>query len=330
MGTFLTNPKMGPALRARVERSVSGARGPQRRSRRPGAVATLRVALIAVAIGAVFLVVSTRRRALLEIESARAETREQVLKSRDRLTDRGRRFVPAVEALLIREAGTYAGDVHAEKLAGPEALDRLLARPSVYLRAQLAAAKALESLRQTAADSGKETFLHCLVDPPPSREERALVSRVDGVYQGQASAREKTAHIHRLDDAFVAARFLEPAWLERLERTVSMKELSASRSSLRRADLAEKQKALEVDTVIYVLDEEQEAGTVSEFDGESRHMVRIGIVEIASGRVLLRLRRQSDPAWISERRRVAFARGFEGCRMAFDLHRELAAPMVAR
>ena len=61
---------------------------------------------------------------------------------------------------------------------------------------------------------------------------------------------------------------------------------------------------------------------------ERPHDVRIGWVGLGmagASRLMLRVRRHVDPAWISSSRRAEYAAGLDGCALAMDLVADLEA-----
>ena len=86
-----------------------------------------------------------------------------------------------------------------------------------------------------------------------------------------------------------------------------------------RAPIDHGKAAAAADLLIYLFDEPPEPGAAVELDGASKHEVHVGIVDIPSGKPLLRMKALLDPAWISEKNRTQLAAGFDGCRLAFDL-----------
>jgi hypothetical protein len=68
------------------------------------------------------------------------------------------------------------------------------------------------------------------------------------------------------------------------------------------------------------MDEPGDGAGPTELDGERAHAVRIGIVDLAAARPLLRLRKLVDPTWISLAKKSEFASGLDGCGLALDVH----------
>ncbi len=125
MPTLLTNPKMDPALAARVEASVRGkitksqARGIY--SRR--AVVLFRVALAMLVVGVFALAFVVRRRARRQIEDARTALQQAIDAETRTLTDSDRSAIVRVQSETTKLAGPYPGDFVAPELG--EAVDGL-------------------------------------------------------------------------------------------------------------------------------------------------------------------------------------------------------------
>jgi hypothetical protein len=321
VATFLTNPKMSPALRARVEASVSG-RSAAQASASPRARALVRLlafGAIVLSIGAFALDWWQGRQELARIKAQLvSDTGDKV----EPLAKNGRLLLAATRAVIVGATGSYEGDLVDPAVTRPGGLERLLARPAVYLRGPSATLSA--RFEQGVAESNKDAFVTCLLAPPSSAAEDKLLSKVKLSYGG-ALAVEETAHIHALRDVAVAEPFFGGQWLERVRAAGSLGELSTLRQELEEAQLSRALRAVSAEILIYVIDEPKKAGTVAELDGATDHMARVGIVELASSRTMLRRRQRVDPSWISEARRVNFAQGFCGCRLAVDVRRSVAS-----
>ena len=61
----------------------------------------------------------------------------------------------------------------------------------------------------------------------------------------------------------------------------------------------------------------------TELDGERPHDVRIGLVDLTSAKMLLRLRKRVDPTWISMNARAQYASGLDACALAMDVHESI-------
>jgi hypothetical protein len=95
--------------------------------------------------------------------------------------------------------------------------------------------------------------------------------------------------------------------------------------TLKQAPLKQAKAAARAEYFLFLLDEEKQAGAPSEFDGASKHYVRIHLIHLASQKTILRKRLLIDPSWISEKRRHRYAQGLLDCRMAHELRNQLFA-----
>jgi hypothetical protein len=67
------------------------------------------------------------------------------------------------------------------------------------------------------------------------------------------------------------------------------------------------------------MDEPGTSSGLSELDGERPHDVRVAFVDMGAQKVVLRLRKHVDPAWISLEKRPRYAAGLDGCALALDV-----------
>jgi hypothetical protein len=320
MATFLTTAKMNPALAERIETSVTGRPQSARRRRRRLTVVARLVAVVAVAY-AIYGVLAARKHAQQELDDARGRLASEIeaqaadLGEDDRAVATGR-FV----SWLGRLAGAYEGDLVDGSLRGPHALSRLLAQPTVYVRGPIAAfGGSLEVLQATAATSGKDALLLCLVEPPASRSEKALYDEARAAYSGGLSLEQRTASVRRLNDAFSGLPLLDPAFMASVHGAPTVAEVARLRRDFERAPVARGKDAARASLLLAALDEPGTGTGPTELDGERPHAVRIGVIDLPSGRVLLRLRMPVDPSWISANRRATYASGLDSCALAFDL-----------
>jgi hypothetical protein len=320
MATFLTTRKMSPALAARVEASVSGRRvvRPGIGGARPvGLVAAARfagTALVLVLVGALIHAWENRRDAF---ERSRSALLADVERHSLGLSDRDQQLLDRAEAILLA-AAAEAPDRVVDPLREPSSLAELLARPAVYVRGDRAAFAASEPPMWAAVkESVKDAFVMCLLDPPATKSEEALLAKVRLAYADGLEAR--TANVHRLQAVAAGLPLLSRAWMRRVEEADSEAALGELRSAFDRAPIEQAKAAAKAEILIYVLDDPPEPGARVELDGASRHRVHVGIVEIASRRPALRLTTMVDPAWISEDNRFQMARGLDACRLALEV-----------
>ena len=77
--------------------------------------------------------------------------------------------------------------------------------------------------------------------------------------------------------------------------------------------------------LLFAIDEPGERTAVSELDGEKPHWVRVGLIDLTTGQLLLRLRRRVDPSGLSEVTRAEYARGVDDCSLALDVRQAVTA-----
>ncbi len=325
MPTLLVTTKMSPELARRVQASVSGKRrGAGQKSRSPGVVALLRVVTLSLLFGAVGGVITLRQRDRDEVEALRAGLLDTVTKAAAVLNPEDRLTLPRVERALIRAAGGYEGDLVDASLRTKAGLAGLLEKPLLYVRGPVDAFDTPATIAEAARASQKDAFLVCLLDPPPKRTERALLDRVYVAYSSRARVDEHTPNALPLYEAEAGAPFLAPEFVDRVRQLSDRKRLQELAASLERAPLVQAGKAVKARTLLFVMDETADRRAPAELDGERARHVRVGVVDLANERVLLRLRRFVDPAWISERRRAEFASGLNACALSLDLRAHVA------
>ena len=318
MPTFLTTKKMNPELRARLEASVRGASRSTVESSHPG-----RKRLVA-SFGRVFLVVflvlaarsflSFRKTQVSELEHSRSALSNDVRAHSRDLSDAEKGIVDRVSPWLVEASSGYAGDIVDDELR-KTGFGNWISRPTVYVRGPIAAFGAPKTLTEAAAASRKDPLLVCLVEPPKTRDEKNVLERVRAVYMGGAETRTPNARL--LHEAIVGLPFLAHAWEGNIMGAKDTRELVRLRSELERAPIEGAKKAARAKLLVYAMDE---PGTgPSELDGERVHDVRVGLVDIVSGRVLMRVKRTVDPGWMSSTARVVYASGMDGCLLATDI-----------
>jgi hypothetical protein len=328
MASFLTTEKMDPALAARIEASVRGRRHqPVRRAAlAPRLVAVARFAVVLVVAVALVAFVRVRRRDRREHSLAREALLSTVRAEAASLTSEDRQTLARAETWLARAAGAYDGDLVADELRAPGALTALLARPALYVRGPVGAFTTPARIAEAAALSSKDALLLCLVDPPASRVEMTMLSRVRIAYGTGTALEQRTTNIRRLHDVEVGLPLLLPPWSERVSAAREVAELDRLRKELERAPLTRAKQGARARLLVFALDEPSERVGPAELDGERAHHVRIGIVDLAMGTVLYRARELVDPTWISMAKKSEYASGLDGCGLAFDVHEGLKAP----
>ena len=329
MPTFLTNSKMDPALAARIEASVRGRRRkPGERKIAPRVIAIVRIAVVIGIVSVVVSIVSAQRKSRREIETTRATLLEDVRAKSASLTAYDKECLPRAESWLVRFAGAYEADLIADELRAPGALGSILARPSIYVRAPLGALQSASTIAEASAVSAKDPFASCIVEPPRSRAEKVLLQNVRVSYAGGAPLEESTRNVHRLYDAEAGLPFLLPPWSDRVRATGDPFELARLRNELEKAPIERAKETAKATLLLLAIDEPGEEGGPTELDGERAHAVRVGLVDLAASKVLVRLRKRVDPKWISPAMRPTHASGLDGCALALDV-REAIEPSAA-
>lgn len=322
MPTLLTSSKMHPALATRVEASVRGRRQVKGGGRRltPRLVSLARLALLVVVVGAVASFLVARH----DDERDRARRRAQLLADvrahAASLTPADLEAVPRIESWLVRASGDYEGDLVDGELRAPKALTAVLERPAVYVRGPLSGFGTPAKIAQTAAASAKDALLLCLVEPPASRVENVMLGTVRLAYGRGTTMEDHSARVRRLHDAEVGLPFLLPPWSELVAAAKEAAELARLERELRKAPIDSAKEAARARLLIVAMDEPGDGGGPTELDGERVHPVRVALVDLAGGKVLLRLRKVVDPTWISLARRSELATGLDSCGLALDVH----------
>jgi len=308
---------MDPALIARIERSVGGG---VRTARAKRVTARIRTSLfrLTFAIG-VTAIASTalisRGRYQQEVSRARSALRDAVHAQNASITPDERTCIVRIEPWLLELAAAYAGDVVVDELHPPKALDAALARPSVYVRGPVSGFTSAAAIANTASSSTRDTFLWCLLDPPASRAEKVVLSKVRAAYSGNANV---AAQAHRLHDVEAGLAQLLSPWEDRINGAHDLRDLERIKAELARVPLTETKRAAQAELLIAALDEPDEAGP-ADLDGERAHQVRVAVIDLRAGKVLLRTRKRVDPNGLAENTRSKFASAADGCALAFDV-----------
>lgn len=316
MPTFLVTAKMSPELAARVEASVTGRRSSPARRRLFTSVARAAGALALAWL--VTSVVAEKRRAHEEIHRARSSLLETVRAAAATVSDDDRQAHVRIESWLVRLAGPYEGD-H----VSPDVARALLERPSVYVRGARDMFTPGDAMTVAVHDSVKDPFLVCLLDPPASRTEKALLAQAHLALVGGSHLEEATANVRRVEDARAALPVLEPAFLQSIENAPDLPQIAALRTRFEKAPIAQATRAMRAEWLIAVMDETESSTGPTELDGERAHDVRIAIVDLRASHVLLRVKRRVDPSWISAQHRTQYSTVLDSCALAYDVREAL-------
>ncbi len=313
MATFLTTPRMSPELAARVEESVSG-----RKKRNAGRRATViaRFAALGVIVAGAVAFVVAKPSCRDDVDQERAVFLDEIRDATADITADDLVMVTRVAGWLGVHAGAYEGDLVSDELRDSAGFYAAIGRPIVYVRGPIEALANADGLVTSAEDSFRDAFVLCLVSPPDKRTEKSLLSRARMAFAGGEISGAK---VERFQSALLAAPVLEPAWIEKVNEAGSQKELGALRAALKKAQLETGKRAMKSELLLALQDEPKEGDRPSELDGANPHHVRVVLVEISTGKVLLRLRKFVDPSWISEGSRVEYATGINACELALDV-----------
>jgi hypothetical protein len=333
--TFLVTHKMPPELAARVRARVSGRRvapwgAPTERwiARKARELAprlrTLgRFVAVAALVAAVYTVGSRWRRERLHLASARATLLEEVRARGAELADDDRSVVDRADGWLMRLAGPYEGDFVDDAMRAPGAMQEVLGRPSMYVRGPVEAFASPASIASAAAASFKDPLVLCLVDPPSARSEKAMMHPIHATYDGGQAAEGAAPHVRLLGEAVAGLPYLLPSWTSHVEEAPSIAAIDDLRAEFRAAHTERALRALKATVLLWAFDEAGTHDGPTELDGERPHDIRLGLVDLAASKLLLRLRRHVDPAWISTPRRMEYAAGLDACALAYDVNAEL-------
>jgi len=317
VGTFLATHKMDPALVARIERSV-GSR--PRAARAKPSRARLRTSLLRLTIAVAVTALATtailaRRRYQQEMARTRTSLLDTVHAQRAALTPEERTFMSRVEPWITGLTGVYEGDIVADELRLPKGFDAVLARPSVYVRGPVAAFGNSKAIADTASASTRDSVVLCLIDPPASRAEKIVLSKVRAVYGGGVNVAE---HVRRLHDAESGLRQILIPWEERIRSAPELHDLQHIKAELAEVPVDATKRALGAELLIAAMDEPGEAGP-ADLDGERPHQVRVALIDLRAEKIVLRTRQRVDPNWLAATTRSNFASAVDGCALALDI-----------
>ena len=336
MPTFLTTSKMDPALAARIEASITGRKATPEEGLRSGAkvvrrsaattrrlVSIARLVLVVTIVFCTYSLLAFRRESERALVQARASLLETVRVQGESLTPEDLTAVSRAEAWLVRLTGPYEGDHVAPDLRAPGKLAETLSRPLVYVRGTTDELSRPETIGASAGASTKDALVLCLLDPPSSRAETAVLDKVRIAYAGGWNLESRTPNVRRLNDAIVGLPFLQPAWAERVRGAGDAKQVARLRTDFERAPIDRAKQAATSNLLLAAIDEPGNGAGPTELDGERVHPVRVVLVDLASSEVLLRSRHVVDPSWITAARKATYAIGFDSCALALDVRADV-------
>jgi hypothetical protein len=308
---------MDPALIARIERAVGSRPRPARAKRSSTRLRasllrlTVAVAVTALATAAVL----ARRRYREGMASTRASLLETVHAQGAVLSPDERTFLSRVEFWVTGLAAPYEGDIVTDELRVPKGFDALLARPSLYVRGPVSAFANSNAVADTASASTRDSLLLCMLDPPASRAEKIVLSKVRTAYSGGANV---AGHVRRLHDAESGLKQMLAPWEERVRSAPEQRDLDHLKADLARVPVEETKRAVQAELLIAAMDEPDEAGP-ADLDGERPHQVRVAVVDLQAAKIVLRMRKRVDPNWLAATTRSNFASAVDGCALALDI-----------
>ena len=323
MATFLVTPRMSPALRARVERAVSG-RARARHAAASGGVIeghsrwerprAARILPIAVAVLIGILALTMRWYDRRAVEAERASLIAALNERRAGLPAGHDTFLAGVERWIVETAADPdPADVLDPALRAPGALGARLRSPTVYVRG--AAAELANPLKIDAAARGsiKDAFLRCLHSPPPSTSEKDLLAKVRGVYFGGAKIDDETPGVRRLAEARMGLGVLGAAFEGSARAAEDLGTLKRLRRDLDGAPVEQARKAAAAETLLLVI------------DGPAPREARVALVDLAGKKILFRTRRR-----VEERARSPLGtlhrEDVEACGLGHDVRRIMEEP----
>ena len=308
MASLLTNRRMAPALRERIERSVSGRTSARTKPARFRAI--LRLLFLISVIATVVWTFARNRVAARELERRRSALLARLQEQSASLDARQRNAVATDETFLHELAAPYPGDLTSFDFRAPGAL----AQRIVYVRGPVEAFAQGASIQNAAAASLDEAFVRCLLDPPRSRKERDILVKVRDAYAGD----KPLPNTNRLIDAYIAHVFLQPAFEPRV-RAADEHDFDTLEKRVDGARLGETKAALAAQLLLAVMDEPGDPKVPADLDGERPHDVRVALVDLAGSKVLFRARKHVDPSAWSEKSRAEYASAMDSCALAYDL-----------
>ena len=289
MGTFLTSPRMNPALAARVQRAVSHRVRAKHDATRLGfrplagrtAFPVARVLPLAALLLVVVLGVSGHLAARRALERERAAVLAVLASRRAALPVGHEGFLGATDRFLAEAAS----EAPLPDIVDPgSSLDALVHRPAVYVRAAASELRDPTKVDDVAGASIKDAFLWCLLTAP-STPETELLARVRGTYFGGAKLDEATANVRRLADARMGLEVLSARFEDVVRNARDLPTLARLRHVLDAAPIEPARKAAAAEVLIVVTD------TVAASGGRDS---RVTLVDLASKRVLFRVHPRAD------------------------------------
>jgi len=328
MPTFLVTRNMSPALAARVQAAVSGARsgGARRNGRLKAALRLLSVLLV---LGAALGSLHVRRERAQRLERERAELLGELSRHASGLGRADHKLpVRVTSAIALEASAVYAGDSIDAELRDERRLSDALTQPTLYLRGALDGLAQPARVPELAASSDKDAFVLCLVAPPETRSEKALRLKASAAY-ARGPSMAAAAHFERVGPLLQALPLLGRDFRDRVEKAESSAALHTLVELAHAAPLAAAVRAAKARQLLLVLDEAGSPDRPAELDGERPHAARVALVDLDDGRTRLRFRGSVDPDWLSSAARAQYASGIDSCALALDLRKSLTTLPLA-
>jgi hypothetical protein len=325
MPTFLSTSRMSPEFRARLSASVRGKSVAPGARLAPRSRSWLRLAAFSVTLAGLLTLGVAIRRDRAALEAARNDLAERARSEAATLTGAEKRMPELAKTWLERQAGPYAGDTMSQELRGHGAFTSTLSRSMIYVRGPLGSFRSAAGIAESAGTSLKDPLVWCLMDPPASRTEAALLGRVRRAYARRGAAADPKDHVLRLRDALAGIPFLAPDWQARVRSAENTRELERLERDFGRAPLVQAKRAAKAELLLFAMDEPQTRPGPVELDGERAHDVRVGLVDLRAQTLLLLLRLPVDPGFISAGVRAEYAGAIDSCALALDIHTRVAA-----
>jgi hypothetical protein len=320
MPTLLTTRKMDPALAGRVMTSVARRglyHGTDRRSTRNNTL--FRLFALAGAVALVAAIVVSRQRSAKERGRAQAALLAAVDGERRGTPSADLEFPAKVQAFVDALRHDYRNDVITPQ--GRAVVAELGRHALVYVRGPLDGFSTRAAIGASAAASGTESFVTCLLDPPPSRDERSILRRVRRHAADPGTA--ATSNIIPLHSVWVGLPLLSEEWAARVRAADDDHKLRRLRAELAGVRIPVARAGLQAPFFLVVLDEPSSSSAVTELDGTRPRPVRIGLFDVEKRTPLFMLRRQLEVDWISPALRAEHASGLSYCALALGVRSAL-------
>lgn len=253
---------------------------------------------------------------------------ELLAQQRAAVTTVGKEWEPLrdkIEKITLDAAKEYPGDV-----VDPEAQKwDFRSVPGIYLRLRVAEAQDAKTIRDKARDSLKDAFTGCLL-----RETNAALAK------GEADAGSAPDQPWNLRQAYASTRVLTPEWVDEVRNSSDDLRLRVFQQQYEKAKRDEIPLAIEIikraQFYLLVLDEDVpeakeyagDAGAITEEALQQvAHPARVTVVDLKSGKVMVRVRRSAEAGFVfagehqvfDPEVRAAMRRQVNNCALAQDV-----------